>query len=281
LLGTVFNKLEQEGRGMKKFIGLAAVVFLLSGMMTSAMASGMSCWFPPAWKSKGKQAQSITKALSAKSGIKIKPRIAKSYPQILKAFDSADQNIVYVGSFVQAIIKARGLGTALVQNINGHELYSGVFVYPKGEDPAAILAKYPTMIAYAKGADSGETSAKAATDGKSAIATANHGATCAAVKAGKAKGGYVKNWWWNSHKNKYPTLAMSETPGVSIIGHPDNVLTVSKAVSAADGQKIKDAAIASKDAFGAPKMVSFDSAQIQFSLDMMKKGKIDPMTYSW
>ncbi|NOX26197.1 MAG: phosphate/phosphite/phosphonate ABC transporter substrate-binding protein [Deltaproteobacteria bacterium] len=268
---------------MKKFTALlAATVFTLVTIAAASAAAGTyTCWFPPAWKSKAPKAMAIAKALSKNSGLTIRPRIAKSYPQILTAFSAKQPSIVYVGSFVQAIIHARKLGTPLVQNINGHELYSGVMIYPKGQDPKTILAKYPRQIAYAKGADSGETSAKAATNGKAAIATANHGATCGAILAGKAKAGYVKNWWWDTHKSKYPTLAMSETPGISIIGNPDNVLTVSNSVPKADAQKIKEAAIASKDAFGAPKMVPFDVSQIQFSLNLMKKAKINPLTYSW
>jgi len=241
----------------------------------------MNCWFPPAWKAKAPQAKAIAQALSQGSGLTIRPRIAKSYPQILTAFSQKTENIVYVGSFVQAIIHARQLGTPLVQNANGHEFYSGVMVYPKDQDPESILKKFPAQIAYAKGADSGETSAKAATGGKAAIATANHSATCAAIMAGKAKAGYVKNWWWASHKAKYPSLAMAETPGISIIGHPDNVLTVSSAVSPADAEKIKKAALANKAVFGAPKMLPFDASKIQFSLNMMKKAHIDPLTYSW
>lgn len=279
----VTKKIHMEEIFMQRFTALlaAAIFALVTITATSATAGTYTCWFPPTWKSKATKAKAITDALSGKSGLSIRPRIATSYPQILEAFSTNEPNIVYVGSFVQAIIQARHLGTAIAQNIDGHELYSGVLVYPKGADPEEILAKYPEQIAYTKGANSGETSAKAATDGKAAIATANHGATCGAIKAGKAKGGYVKNWWWDSNKDKLPSLGMSETPGVSIIGHPDNVLTVSKAVSASDAQKIKDAAIASKDAFGAPKMVAFDASQIQFSLDQMKKAKIDPMTYSW
>ncbi len=258
-----------------------AIMMLAVHTVSSAGTESMNCWFPPAWKTKGKQAKAITSELSSNSGFNIKPRIASNYPQILRAFDSPDQSLVYVGSFVQAIVKARGLGTALVQNINGKELYSGVLVYPKGEDPEAILRKYPKQIAYARGASSGESSAKAATDGKAKIATANHGATCGAVKAGKAKAGVVKNWWWEGHKNKFPMLAMYRIPGVSIEMNPDNVLTASKSVPVDVQQRIADAAIAAKDAFGAPEMVPFDETRLRFSLGLMEKGKIDPLTYSW
>ena len=189
--------------------------------------------------------------------------------------------MVYVGSFVQAIIKARGLGIPLVQNINGKELYSGVLVYPKGGDPEDILKNNPDDIAFARGASSGESSAKAATGGKAAIGTANHGATCAAVKAGKHKAGVVKNWWWEANKDKYPELDMYRMPGISIEKNPDNVLTVSKAVSPDLAEKIKIAAIAGKEAFGAPEMAAFDQSRLDFSLELMKKGNIDPLTYAW
>lgn len=257
-------------------------VFFIIFMITSVTyAESINCWFPPGWKTKPKLAQNITKALTQKSGITIKPRIARSYPQILKAFDSPDMNLVYVGSFVQAIIKARKLGKALVQNINGKDLYSGVLVYPKGGDPKKILKSFPEKIAYAKGASSGESSAKAATFGKAKIATANHGATSGAVMAGKAKAGVVKNWWWESNKGKYPKLSMYKIPGISVEKNPDNVLSASNAVSKSIQKKIIAAAIASKDVFGAPKMVEFDASRLKFTLGLMKKGKIDPNLYRW
>ncbi len=266
---------------MRNIIGFSVAVFLVMGMLTSSYAAGINCWFSPGWKKKPQKALAITRALSAEVGIVIKPRIARSYPEILKAFDSPEQNLVYVGSFVQAIIKARGIGTALVQNINGKELYSGVLVYPKNGDPVVILKNNPEKIAFARGASSGESSAKAATNGKASIGTANHGATCGAVKAGKAKAGVVKNWWWASNKDKFPELAMYRIPGVSIEKNPDNVLTASNAVPVEVQKKITAAAIKVKDVFGAPEMVKFDQSRLEYPLDLMSRGKIDPMKYSW
>jgi ABC-type phosphate/phosphonate transport system substrate-binding protein len=227
------------------------------------------------------KAAEITKALSTHSGLSIKPRIGKSYPQILSAFETKDRNIVYVGSFVQAIIHARNLGIPLVQMINGKEFYSGVLVYPNGNDPAEILKTSPAKIAFAKGASSGESSAKAATDGKASIPTPNHQATCMAVKAGKASAGVVKNWWWNSNKAKFSDLAVYEIPEISTPKNPDNVLTASNAISSGDREKIVQAAIASTNAFGADQMIPFDSVQLDFSLGLMKKGGIDPLAYTW
>lgn len=266
---------------MRRVTGFTAAFFWFMGLLASAYATEMNIWFPPGWKSKPQEAQAIAKALAAETDLTIKPRIAKSYPEILHSFDSPDQSLVYVGSFVQAIIKARGLGTALTQNINGKDLYSGVLVYPKDGDPAAILTNSPAEIAFAVGASSGESSAKAATDGKAAIGTANHGAACAAVTAGKAKAAVVKNWWWDSNKDKFPQLAMYRIPGISIEGNPDNVLTASKAVPADLQAKIAAAAVKVKDAFGAPEMVVFDQSRVNFSLELMAKGKIDPLTYSF
>lgn len=254
---------------------------LLMSVPFHAFGDTITCWFPPGWKAKGSQAMKITKALSQNSGLDIKPRIAKSYPEILTAFSTDQQSLVYVGSFVQAIIKARNLGTPLVQNINGKDLYSGVLIYPKGENPEKILKNNPTQIAFAVGASSGESSAKAGTNGKAAIGTKNHGASAGAVKAGKAKAAVVKNWWWEKNKQKMSTMDMYRMPGVSIEKNPDNVLTASKAVPADIANKIKKAAMASKDAFGAPKMVDFDESRLNFPLSLMKKGEIDPKTYSW
>ncbi len=255
-------------------------IFLFTASMSFG-AEEMTCWFPPGWKNKAPQAKAIVQALAKESGLTIKPRIGNSYLDILTAFASDRQNIVYVGSFVQAILKTRNLGTALVQNVNGKEFYSGVLVYPAGQDPAAILKDTPELIAYAKGASSGESSAKAATSGKANIVTKNHGASCSAVKAGKAKAGVVKNWWWQANKDKFPELAMYEIPGVSIQKNPDNVLTVSRSVSPEDSKKIAAAAMASKDVFGASEMRPFNPEDLQFSIDLMKRGQIDPLSYTW
>ena len=268
---------------MKKFVVvLLSLSFLFCLVQPIFAADSLTCWFPPGWKKKAAQAQTIAKALSKESGIKVRPRIAKSYPEILTAFSSNKPNLVYVGSFVQAIINARDLGTPLVQNVNGKEFYSGVLVYPKGGDPAAILAKDGAQIAYAVGASSGESSAKAATAGKASVGTANHGASCAAVKAGRAKAAVVKNWWWSGNSSKYPELAMYEMPGVSVQKNPDNVLTASKAVSSDVKKKIQAAAIESSSAFGkGAKMMPFSASKLGFTLDLMKKGNINPKTYSW
>jgi len=244
-------------------------------------AGAIDLWFPPGWKSKATKAKSISKELSSKSGLQIRPRIANSYPQILKAFSSGNASFVFVGSFVQAIIKDRGLGKGLVQAATGKEFYSGVLVYPKGGDPAAILSSTPAKVAFAVGASSGESSAKAATDGQAAIATKNHGATCGAVKVGKAKAGVVKNWWWESNGKKFPGLDMYKIPGVSENKNPDNVLAASKSVSEDVIAKVVQAAKASKDVFGAKEIVDFDPTTLDFSLSLMKMGKIDPKTYSW
>jgi ABC-type phosphate/phosphonate transport system substrate-binding protein len=267
---------------MKKVFAAAIASFMLCALLlSSANAAEMNCWFPPDWSKKPEQAQAVAKALSDKSGITVKPRIAKSYPEILTAFAGADQNLVYVGSFVQAIIKAKDLGVALVQNIDGKDLYSGVMVYPKGGNPETILKESPADIAYAKAASSGETAAKVATGGKARIAVASHDAACAAVIAGKAKAGLVKNWWWEKNKEKYAALDMYKIPGVSIEKNPDNVLTASKTVPADLQTKITEAAIASREAFGAPAMAPFDQSRLDFPLEMMAKGGIDAKNYEF
>ena len=259
------------------WILLAAMLFSTA----SLAADFIDLWFAPGWKAKAAQAKVITTELSNKSGLQVRPRIANSYPQIINTFSSGKPALVYVGSFVQAIIRARGLGEGLVQAANGKEFYSGVLVYPKGQDPVAILSASPSKIAFAVGASSGESSAKAATAGRASIRTKNHGATCGAVKAGKAKAGVVKNWWWSANGKRFAALSMYEIPGISENKNPDNVLSASKGVSADVKAKIKAAAKASSNVFGATEMVDFDPATLDFSLSLMAQGQINPNTYSW
>lgn len=84
------------------------VLLVLNLTVTGYCGEVITCWFA-AWKNKPDQARIIAQALSEQSALQIKPRIAKNYPEILKAFSSDQSNLVYIGSFVQAIIKARRL----------------------------------------------------------------------------------------------------------------------------------------------------------------------------
>lgn len=261
---------------------ILVVGFLLFSLITPALAvDTLTIWFPPGYKNKIDDAKAITKALSGKAGVPIRPRIAKSYPEILAAFEQPTPNLVYVGSFVQAIIRSRGLGTPLVQTVNGKEFYSGILVYPKDQKPQEILKNNPALIAFAVGASSGESSAKAATKGKANIGVANHGAAVGAVLAGKAKAAVVKNWWWEANKNNYQGVAVYEIPGVSITKNPDNVLTASNGVSAELKKQIAEAAMLSSSTFHGQKMTTFDSNKLDFSINLMKAGGIDPITYKW
>ncbi|NTV14985.1 MAG: hypothetical protein HGA96_13805 [Desulfobulbaceae bacterium] len=179
------------------------------------------------------------------------------------------------------IFRARDLGTPLVQTIDGKELYGAVMIYTKGQNPEEILKKYPKEIAFAKEASSGESGAKAATDGLVAIEIPGHPYSVGALKAGKAKAAFVKNGWWSGNKKDYPDFDAYEVPGVSDTKNPDNILTASKKVSEADREKIKQAAIAAKDVFGATEMAAFSPEKLDFTLELMKKGKIDPLTYAF
>jgi len=255
---------------------------LLLGLTSLAVsAEAINLWFPPDWKAKTGDAQRIAEALTKGSGLPVQPRIAKNYGEILDAFAKNQPAAVYVGSFVQAILRARQLGTPLVQVLNGKEQYAGVMVFAKGGDPVAILNNNPADIAFAVGASSGESAAKAATEGKATLAVPSHQAACGAVKAGKAKAAFVKNWWWEANQDKFPELAVYVVPGVSESKNPDNILTVSKAVPPADAAKLQDAALASKSAFGATDMKPFDGSALDFSIGLMIKGKLDPLTYQW
>lgn len=267
---------------MKRLMVVGMVLALLGLPMAQALASGgIDCWFPPGWQGKTVQAETITKELSSETGIVIRPRIAGSYPEILTAFASDDKNLVYVGSFVQAVINARGLGTGLVQSQNGKELYSGILIYPTGQDPAAILRDSPTEIAYAIGASSGESTAKAATKGQAKVARASHAASCQAILDGKAKAAAVKNWWWEANKEKYPGFSSYEIPSITYLGNPDNVLTASNAVPQAVREKLIVAAMKHPEVFKADKVQLFDNNKLRFSLWLMEQGKIDPLSYTW
>ena len=262
-------------------MGLLLTLLFAAGISASAYgAMTINLWFPPAWKSKNYQAKEIADRLSEKTGLQIRPRIAKGYPEILKAFGSDEPALMYAGSFVQAIVHERKLGKILLQNISGEEFYSGVMICPKEEEPNAILKATPEQIAFTIGASSGESSAKAATKGKASLGVASHTAAANAVKYGKAEAAFVKNWWWEKNREKFPELASHEIPGISLKKNPDYLLTASNLVSSDWADKIV-AAGSEHNIFGGLKTVPFDSELLGFSIGLMKKGKINPLTYEW
>lgn len=264
---------------MKRLIAMMLLLCLLP--VGSALAADtVTCWFVPGWKSMD-QAKAIAEALSKGSGADVKPRIANSYPEILDAFNSKDMSMVYAGSFVQSIIAARKLGTPLAQNVDGKELYAGVMIHKAGQNPQSILAGSPAAIAYAIGASSGESAAKAATAGKAAVGVSSHAAAVDALVSGKAQAAVVKDSWWQTNKDKYQGLTVYEIPSVSQKKNPDNVLTVSSEVPAALAEKLKAAALSNSAVFGQGAMKPFNNTQLNFSLGLMMQGKIDPLTYKW
>jgi len=252
---------------------LAAALAL--AWLSPARAADVTCWFPP--KFPAEKAKQITDALSS-TGVTVLPRVAQSYPEILEAFTARGSTVVYVGSFVQAILSVKGQGLPLVQASDGKEFYGAWMIHPKGVDPAAILKASPAEVAFAKGASSGESGAKAATEGKAAVARANHEAAAEAVRSGKAKAAFVKSWWWEANKSKFPEFEAFKVPGISDARNPDNVLTASKGLDPVLREKIKAAALAGAAAFGAKTVHPFDG-DLAFTIGLMRKGKIDPASY--
>lgn len=265
---------------MIKFLFALTTALALSVIPAPSWATDLTCWFPPEWKAKRTQVLAMTDALSAGAGVTVRPRIA-TYPEILRAFASSGPNLVYAGSFVQAIILARGLGTPLAQGIDGKEYYGSWMLYPKEQDPVAILREAPTEVAYTPGASSGESGAKAATHGQAAIPVSNHQSAAAAVKACKARAAFVKSGWWEAHQGEFPELTAHRLPGISDIKNADNILSASQGIPSHLQKRLITTANAAKAAFGVREMVPFDPARLDFSLDLMRQGGIDPLTYAW
>lgn len=257
------------------------LVFILTGCLLSsiALAADISCWFVPG--TDAAKAKAITDALSQESKLSIKPKIASNYPELFISFPLEKEALVYAGSFAGALLQTRGQIVPLAQKIDGKEFYSGVMIYPKNEKPETILTNAPAAVAFAIGASSGESSAKAATGGKAAVGVQDHLAAASAVISGKAKAAFVKNYWWESNKDKFPELSVYEVPLVSEKKNPDNILMASISMPSAVRDLLIKAAVASKDAFGATEMKVFDIKLLDFSIGLMKKGGIDPNKYAW
>lgn len=266
---------------MKRSIAVLVLLCWCLSLGQTFAAETATCWFPPGWKSMD-QAKAIAGALGKGSGVDVKARVATSYPEILDAFDGKEMNLVYAGSFVQAILMARKLGTPLVQNADGKELYAGILIHKMDQNPQTILSASPAAIAYATGASSGESSAKAATAGKASIGVNSHASAVDAVLSGKAQAAVVKDGWWASNKGNYPGLTAYEIPKISVKKNPDNVLTASSKMPAALAEKFRAAAVKNPESFGpGAVMKPFSASQLNFSLGLMMQGKIDPLTYKW
>lgn len=267
---------------MRKLISYVLLIALSTIALPAQAAEEITCWFPPDWKLRTAQADRIARTLGEDSGLKVHSRVAESYPEILEAFAKKKPSLVYVGSFVQAILAARKLGKPLVQTVDGRQMYAGVLVTMAGTDAKEILALHPERIAYTIGTSSGESSARAATGGKASIGVRSHSEAVTAVLQGWAEGAFVKDWWWEANRAQYPGLEMHLVPGVSIQMNPDNVLTASNSVSLRDRERIRTAAMAHPEVFGRnSSMQNFTPGQLAFPLGLMRKGGLDPLVYSW
>lgn len=257
----------------------AALLGVLPGL---ALAGEIPLYFPPDWKEKAAKAKEIAEAMAKSSGLEIKPRVVASNPDILAAFAKGEPAAVYVGSLVSTLIQSRGLGTPLAQGITGKEMYAPVLIAPQAAASAeAALKEAGDAVSYAKGATSGELGAKAATGGKANVAANNHEAALNAVKAGKAKAAFVKNWWWDGNKEKFAEFKRIDMPGISDTQNPDNVLSVSKGVSADDAAKIKKAAADNAAAFGVTSFKDVTPAVFDSTLGLIKRAGYDAATYTW
>lgn len=268
---------------MKRGI-VGGMTVLLAGLFFAggALASdAIGLWFPPGWEGREAEARAIARTLSAETGTEIRAEIAKDYPEILSEFESGAPALVYAGSFVQTLIHLRQLGRVLVQSVNGREFYSGVLIYPADADPEERLSRFPERVAFAVGASSGESSAKAATGGKAAIGVSSHWEAARAVVSGRAKAAFVKNWWWEDHREGFPGLAMKAVSGISAPKNPDNLLAASQSVPSETVSAIIQAALANPTLFGGRQMVICDLSDLMFPKRLMKRAGIDPAAYQW
>ena len=270
---------------MKKFLCkcvlTATIICLL--FPSAVSAATINLYFPPEWAAKSKQTTAIADALSKSSGLVIQPVVARTYPEIISAFSKNQPTIVYVGSFLQAVLYARQLSTPIAQAIDGKEFYTSILIAPSsaGSDPVSIVKAAGPAVAFSKGSSSGESGAKAATGGLAAIPVNNHYAAAIAVSTGSAKCAFVKDWWWKANQGTFKGLTQFHYPGISDKKNPDNILSANKSIPLADLIKIKSAVKKNADVFQVQRFKEFDASLLEPSLTLMKKANIDPKTYAW
>lgn len=267
---------------MKRLVlGIVTLMIALAVGMPAGAEPEIHLWFSAEWKKEPESAQKIATELSKASGMHIVPQMAANYPELMDALADNTPELAYVGSMVSAVICSRHLAQPIFQAVDGKHLYAGVMIYPKGKEAGAILKESPEQIAYAVGASAGEVSAKAATAGKATLAVESHKEAVASVLGGKAKAAFVKDYWWEDHKAEYPGLEMTRVPGISENRNPDHVMLASTSVSPEIKALFYAAAFHAPELFKAQYIAPFDSSSLDFTLGLMAKAKLDPLTYSW
>lgn len=267
---------------MKRLVlGMAAVMVCLGFGVPAWAEPEVHLWFPAEWQTKTEATEKIAAHLSRKSGMKITPRVVRNYQELMAAFEDKSPELAYVGSMVSAVLWSRRLAQPLFQAMDGEQFYAGVMLYPKGQEPLAILKEYPEEIAYAMGTSAGELSAKVASEGKAGQAKASQGEAAKAVGEGKAKAAFVKDYWWEKHKAEFPGVESYRLPGISENRNPDHVLLTSFSVSPEVKAHFFDAAIHAPELFDALYIAPFDASSLDFTLSLMSKAKVDPLTYVW
>lgn len=268
----------RAGKFLRKMIFLVILFFA-----SRASASEIIIIYPPEWSADAARTKAIAEALSQGTGITIRPLIADTYTQLVEAFSQKKPVLGYLGSFAQAVLFSRGLYVPILQGVDGEEFYTSVMIVPESAagDPFQIIRKAGSEVAYCVGTSSGESGAKAATQGKAALAFSTHEASVNAVITGEAQAAFVKDKWWESKKDEYKGLKCVHYPVISSYRHPARILCANKFVSDQDRSMIKKAALNSEAAFGVKSFNEVQSSIIEQTLALMRKAGINPSTYSW
>src|SRR5208337_5170676 len=132
----------------RALIAIVMVTALLLPAPAKVFAADVALYYPPEWATKATEARAIAQVLSQSSELAIHPVVAQTYPEIIAAFTKNQPTLVYVGSFLQALLYARELSTPMLQGIDGKEFYTSVLVAPSsvGTNPVAIVKGAGTAV---------------------------------------------------------------------------------------------------------------------------------------
>lgn len=232
---------------------------------------------------------------SAINGVDIK--IAKSYPDAVKLFQSGQVDGMFSGSFVASILLQRNLADPLVRPVskNGATTYKALVAAPRGTAVFQGISDFKgKKVAYCSLASSGEIFARTflspgekPEDYYTVVKAKSHSAALNAVQSGAADYAVFKNLIWDS--KAYPGL---EVIGGDNAENPNNTFILSKDAFAKFGEELSSillaleyensaAAARVKAAFGIKGFTKTTETSFEHTYNMIEKANINSSSFNF
>lgn len=224
-------------------------------------------------------------------GIEVKLVATPSYPAAAKMFTNGEVDGMFSGSGVAGAMILKELAVPILRPVDtkGHSTYWAVLVAPKDASQFTGSSDYfaKKKVIFCSLASSGEFYYRSIPDimgvDSVMIPAVSHGAAVAGLAKGVGDVAIVKNWVWDSVKEKYPNLKMvgrdnGENPNGTLIvskkAPQDLVQAVTEVMMELSESKSPEATLV-REQLGISKYVLTSQDDFKHTLNLLSRAGVD------